>query len=546
MRAGRARTGGCCIVPTMSEARWTVAAEGYFDQTSYEAGDTITFHAGSTNAHPSGRVSPAETTLDVDIEIARVGAQRSVVANFPALQVPSHPIASDASATGAQWPSLLSFTASPEWASGWYEATLNAVLPDGSAVERRAGFVLRAPTGAPRSKILLELSLNTWNAYNDWGGSNLYLGGTAVSFRRPLANGLITRPDPHNHRNAAMSAEPDLGGSAWSDHARAAKISSWSACSGWPTWEGPFVAWAEAAGYQFDYAVNADLELRPEVLDGHTLMLSVGHDEYWSSPMRDTVEAFIAGGGNVAFFSGNTSFWQVRLEDDGATMVSYKGEARSRDPLRKTHPHLLSGMWSDPIIGRPESRMTGVTFSRGGYARIAGGTPRGQRGYTIWRPEHWMFEGTDLRYGDLFGADHIVVGYECDGCEMTLENNLPVPTHADGCPEGFEILGSAPARLWSVNVEKGVNEYSTGLQAIRTMGELEGVAHVLFGSMSEDNVAKVAHGNAVLGAYTAGGTVVTSGCTDWAYGVAGGDPLVQRVTRNVLDRLQRGVIDGDL
>ena len=64
--------------------------------------------------------------------------------------------------------------------------------------------------------------------------------------------------------------------------------------------------------------------------------------------------------------------------------------------------------------------------------------------------------------------------------------------------------------------------------------------------MSEDNVAKVAHGNAVLGAYTAGGTVVTSGCTDWTYGVAGGDPLVQRVTRNILDRLQRGVDDGDL
>ena len=31
--------------------------------------------------------------------------------------------------------------------------------------------------------------------------------------------------------------------------------------------------------------------------------------------MRDTVESFIAGGGNVAFFSGNTALWQVRMED---------------------------------------------------------------------------------------------------------------------------------------------------------------------------------------------------------------------------------------
>ena len=31
----------------------------------------------------------------------------------------------------------------------------------------------------------------------------------------------------------------------------------------------------------------------PEVLDGHRLFLSVGHDEYWSWGMRDTVEAFL-------------------------------------------------------------------------------------------------------------------------------------------------------------------------------------------------------------------------------------------------------------
>jgi hypothetical protein len=201
-------------------------------------------------------------------------------------------------------------------------------------------------------------------------------------------------------------------------------------------------------------------------------------------------------------------------------------------------------MWSDPIIGRPETHMTGVSFSRGGYARIAGGTPRGQRGYTVWRPEHWLFSGTDLRYGDVVGVEHCVVGYECDGCEMTMVDHLPVATGADGSPEGFTILGSAPARLWSVDAEAGVNEYPTGLQAMRTVGELQGVAHTLFGSASAENVNRIAHGNAVLGTYTAtgtdaapGGTVVTSGCTDWSYGVAGGDPLIQRITRNILDRL---------
>ena len=47
--------------------------------------------------------------------------------------------------------------------------------------------------------------------------------------------------------------------------------------------------------------------------------------------MRDAVEAFIAGGGNAAFFSGNTCWWQVRFEDDWA-MVCFKYRA-DEDPV---------------------------------------------------------------------------------------------------------------------------------------------------------------------------------------------------------------------
>ena len=75
--------------------------------------------------------------------------------------------------------------------------------------------------------------------------------------------------------------------------------------------------WAEASGYDIEYAVNNDLEFHPEILSNYRLMLSIGHDEYWSSPMRDAVESFVRRGGNVAFFSGNTCCWQVRNEDGG-------------------------------------------------------------------------------------------------------------------------------------------------------------------------------------------------------------------------------------
>ena len=52
-------------------------------------------------------------------------------------------------------------------------------------------------------------------------------------------------------------------------------------------------------------------------------------------------------------------------------------------------------------------------------------------------------------------------------------------------------------------------------------------------------MARIQHGHAVLGSYVsaAGGTVVTSGCTDWAHGLTGRDPQVEQITRNVLTRL---------
>ena len=49
--------------------------------------------------------------------------------------------------------------------------------------------------------------------------------------------------------------------------------------------------------------------------------------------------------------------------------------------------------------------MTGVSFTRGGYHRIASSVPNGTGGYEVHRPEHWLLAGTELRRGDQLGAD---------------------------------------------------------------------------------------------------------------------------------------------
>ena len=103
-------------------------------------------------------------------------------------------------------------------------------------------------------------------------------------------------------------------------------------------------------------------------------------------------------------------------------------------------------MWSDHLVGRPENQLTGVSFVRGGYHRIGRVVVNGAGGYTVYEPDHWVFEDTDVTYGDLVGGDGVMVGYECDGCDFMLRDGLPYPTGADGTPADFEILGLAPAQ----------------------------------------------------------------------------------------------------
>ncbi|MEO7369339.1 MAG: N,N-dimethylformamidase beta subunit family domain-containing protein, partial [Ilumatobacteraceae bacterium] len=386
---------------------------------------------------------------------------------------------------------------------------------------------------------ILVLATNTYNAYNQWGGKCLYSGATQVSFARPLEHGYLRRPAapyevPYDGRVNSQTDQPDEEHRQLQDYLADFDYPMWCASTGWHTWERRFVRWAEGEGLTLDYAVNSDLEMHPEVLDGQRLMLSVGHDEYWSWAMRDTVDAFVEAGGSLAVFSGNTCFWQVRYEDDGQTMVCYKGRAEELDPLRGTDDqHLLTSMFSLPSIGRPEAQTTGLSFTRGGYARVGKATPHSSGGYMIHKPDHPIFEGTNLRYGDQLGMPSKIVGYEVDGCELTMINGDPVPTYADGTPDGLEVLGTAPARLISITEDHC--EAPVALWAgVDPPGDLEFVAGALFGSATPENVARIAHNNAVMAMFTKGtGKVFNAGTTDWSCGLDE-DPLMQQVTRNVI------------
>ena len=429
--------------------------EGYTDQLSYAPGEKVKLH-----------VSCEEKSFGYSVDQRLDGEGGHVEGK-------SYPIPKDASSHGCHWPVAVTYNIRESYPSGCYQIS-SAATRDGKTTRTPVYFVVRPKEPGKNAKILLQLSTNTYNAYTNWGGYSLYayngrhkVQGRRVSFDRPLT-------------------------------------------SQFERWELPFIKWAEANGYALDYCVNSDLEFRPEILKPYKLVLSVGHDEYWSAPMRDNLEKYIAGGGNVAFFSGNTCCWQVRSEDKGRALACWK-QSFGDDPLYKSGNHkLLTSLWSHYLVGRPENQLTGVGFLHGGYHRSHGQFMDGPGSYTLHRPDHWLFAGTNLKRGDAFGAklpEYKVVGYECDGCELTWKDGLPFPTHKDGTPDNFEVLATAPAK-WHPDDCEWYEKWEKGRV-----------------------------GNAVIGTYTRGGTVVTVGSTDWSFGLKGNDPAITRITKNVLDKL---------
>ncbi|WP_203892228.1 N,N-dimethylformamidase beta subunit family domain-containing protein, partial [Planobispora longispora] len=317
-------------------------------------------------------------------------------------------------------------------------------------------FAVRA--ARPSSPILLSIPFPTWQAYNRAGipGEGLY----------------------------------------WAEHpTRAARVSFDRPGGGPPPerWEEGMIRWLEPAGYDVDYCSGLDLHDGRELLAGYRLLVVNGHDEYWTAGMRDTVEEFVRRGGNLAVFSGNTCWWQFRLEDGGRTMVCHRDAAA--DPVAATDPALTTVEWSSSPVDRPENSMIGVSFRRGA------GTwgPYMQRmhdeSYVVRFPEHWAFAGTGLGEGDKFGRG--ALGYETDACDFVEIDGVPAATGRDGTPPSFVILATADLRHW--------HRYGQGGMA--TMGAMR------------------------LGA----GTVFTAATVNW--GNALHEPHVERITRNVLDRL---------
>jgi hypothetical protein len=346
---------------------------------------------------------------------------------------------------------------------------------------------------SPSGRIAVLASTNTWNAYNNFGGRSNYINADRLPdqpivnarlqlerYQHPSAFGTwrfkdeeyaplsFDRPEPHNHLlDSGEVTEPVRG-----------RVQCGQAPGEWR-----MLGWLEREGYDYDVYAEAQLHDGTLALDSYRVLVLAVHPEYWTREMYSRVKRWVfERGGRLLYLGGNGLNCEVILHTS-STMSCL------------THVNSIRGEMGGHSLDNPdleyESRMhrtfeseaslLGVICTSAGIMTAAP--------YRVVDESHWVFNGTGLRNGDLFG-------------ENTQHER--VPGGASGHETDKRSASSPPNTLL---LAKGINPDQGGAEVV----------------YHEQGSA---------------GAVFSVGSITWVPALLV-DSHISRITRNVLDRFLR-------
>ena len=259
----------------------------------------------------------------------------------------------------------------------------------------------------PTAPIAVLASSNSWNAYNSFGGRSNYIN----------SNGLPSQPTVNARQDllrytevgtfnvwgfpdedyAPLSFErPELGTTVRADEEVNDPICGRLQCGMAPA-EWRCLGWLEREGFDYDFYSDYQLHCGELNLDDYKILILSVHPEYWSREMYDRVKSWVfERGGRVMYLGGNGLNCEIEFLD-AATL-------RCKSHLNAEVGEL--GMYDpdDPSIYY-ESRMHRTHESEAGLLGVVT-TDSGimtAAPYRVVESSHWIFDGTGLRDGDLFG-----------------------------------------------------------------------------------------------------------------------------------------------
>jgi hypothetical protein len=428
--------------PYQSGWRRRTDVEGYCSRTSVQAGQTITFHISTDPA--------AEFSLDI-YRMGYYGGQGArLMKSLGPIQGEVQPTPEDGerNLVECRWSESARLKIPEDWVSGVYLGKLSTKEAKDEA------YIIFIVRDMRQADLMFQCSDMTWLSYNRWpkfrslydrdgnpwgaGGRRI---GYDVSFNKPYAiywNGFPAGYQPLTNGSGEFLMT-----------------------------EFPLAYWLEKEGYDVTYVSNVDTHADGSGLKRAKVFLSVGHDEYWTREMLENVTAARDAGVSLAFLSGNSVSGEVAL---------------------------LPG--ADGTPNRVMRRVGGLP----GEEELMGARSYGV-GFADWtcgKPDHWAFEGTDMRQGDRVEQ---LVGWEYHGRPLKDDPSL-------------EVLSSGPVYGWDGQLRD--NSYAT-------------------------TIYTAAKGNLVFNAGTCWWNMVLSTPPGFMNPprrfFLREDPRIQRITRNVLDRM---------
>ncbi|MFC9232012.1 N,N-dimethylformamidase beta subunit family domain-containing protein [Streptomyces decoyicus] len=317
-----------------------------------------------------GAVAPGEAIdfrVSVDppqpfnIDIYRIGhyagAGASKITNSPRLAgiVQPPPLTADRTASCHHWWLSWRLQVPTYWQLGAYVAVLTTA--DGR-YRSHIPFTVRDNQPADLLLLLPDITWQAYNLYPEDGrtGASLYhawdekgalLGegdaATTVSFDRPYAGAGLPLHVGHAY---------------------------------------DFIRWAERYGYDLAYADARDLHAGRVDPSRYRGLVFPGHDEYWSVPMRRTVEHARDNGTSLVFLSANTMYWQVELSPTPSGAESLLHCRKRQGPGRPA-------LWRE--LGNPEQRLMGIQYA----GRVPEPAP-----LVVRNGAHWLWDATGAHEGD--------------------------------------------------------------------------------------------------------------------------------------------------
>jgi N,N-dimethylformamidase beta subunit-like protein len=370
--------------------------EGYADRVSAFPGDPVKIFVSTTR--PSFTVTAYRMGWYGGTQGTSVWTSGTVAGHK---QNPSHLDKPTNTVTTSWAPSLSVPTAN--WPPGDYLLRL-----DGGGIQRFIPLTLRSRSVG--AKLVIVNAVTTWQAYNAWGGYSLYHGAVddadfdgrarAVSFDRPYAG----------------DGAADFVGN-----------------------ELPLISLVERLGLPVAYVTDVDLHADPTALDGARAVVTLGHDEYWSTQMRDAVTSARDRGVNVAFLGANAVFRHIRMTatSNGPNRLEIDYKRSNEDPLLHTNPREVTSDWREPPVPRIESDLTGVLYECNPV----------KADLVVTNPGNWLFAGSGATNGTHLPN---LIGPEYD--RVNPGGPLPHP---------IEVLAHSPVTCRRVHSFSDVAYYTT-------------------------------------------------------------------------------------